>query len=425
MAISSDRREWMKAAALLPLAGHGDSPWTGGLGPVSSSIALPLAVAVGTTNVPGGVSNIVTAGYARMGVGAARYVRIAGQAAPGERVLRSRDGASFRLSEAMPTIEMFGADAALADNSAAIQAAVDHAAAGGGGLVAIPPGRYRFARAVNLAAGVHLTGSGTFASELVFAGQGSALNAIGTAAARKACRMSDFSLRAEPRGNTATGVQLGWNQRSGPILAAVRITGFGRFGVEFAASNWLVTLRDVEVTACGANVRGGCGIFRPASAERLADIRLEGVLVEECGNPQSLGGGITFEGSAAAPCQGLWLVDSTVEGNFGQAEMSFAHVDHLSLDRNYFETDGATGKARDVIHTQDCNLTIGNCRIGSAPGKRGRAMVARGSGRISSSSNVWDSDFADPAILMDAAIVEVEGTARELTDVTKGRSGSR
>lgn len=63
------------------------------------------------------------------------------------------------------SITDFGASTALADNTAAIQAAIDAVAAAGGGAVEVPLGKFDFATAINLKERVRLTGKG-FGSRL-------------------------------------------------------------------------------------------------------------------------------------------------------------------------------------------------------------------------------------------------------------------
>jgi hypothetical protein len=368
----------------------------------SGQMMVGLFTSIGDIELPNGVTLISTSGWSAPGIGMARYVTdpvvdVAYVRRHPTTAALSRNKRGFRLVEPMLSAHMTGARPGLADNGPALQHAIDEVSAIGGGQLTIPAGTYGFTTTLKMRSGVDLVGAGKSGTILRYDGAGVALDAVGTANARRIFHLRDLSLTGAKVGVASTGIQIAWNQRALPMMERVGISGFGRYGIEFAGNNWLLTFRDVEIHDCGRAVPGGCGIFRRPGGkdfDALADIKFFGLVVEACGHPQSQGGAVTFRCAPPFTTQGLWFHGCCIEGNFGEAEMDFQSIDLLSIDQSYFEVAVKSGQSRIGIILARCQASITNCRFSSDPGNSNGEMIAvNESSAAYLTGNSWDSDF--------------------------------
>jgi hypothetical protein len=373
----------------------------------SGQMMVGLFTSIGDIELPNGVTLISTSGWSAPGIGMARYVTdpvvdVAYVRRHPTTAALSRNNRGFRLVEPMLSAHMTGARPGLADNGPALQHAIDEVSAIGGGQLTIPAGTYGFTTTLKMRSGVDLVGAGKSGTILRYDGAGVALDAVGTANARRIFHLRDLSLTGAKVGVASTGIQIAWNQRALPMMERVGISGFGRYGIEFAGNNWLLTFRDVEIHDCGRAVPGGCGIFRRPGGkdfDALADIKFFGLVVEACGHPQSQGGAVTFPCTAPFMTQGLWFHGCCIEGNFGGAEMAFERIDFLSIDQSYFEIASEKGIRKNGILIDECVASITSSRFATDELNKGSSAIqAQKNARITLVANKWDEDFGNADI---------------------------
>jgi hypothetical protein len=366
-----------------------------------------------TLTVKPGVVMITTLGWSVAGIGAASYVfdptitkSIA--SANSRWMAITRNGLGFRLTTQKICADCFGLSAHAADNSDALQAAIDMCAMTGGGQISISRGAYRFGKSIFIKAEVELIGSGKRATSLIFDEIGVAIDARGRPDSRISFRMSDLTLKARNAQNTTQALRLGWNQRSTPLLERVCIAGFGHYAINFADSNWIVSFRDVEIHDCAKVVAGSSAIWRDPNAntvQGLADIKFFGLVIESCGNAKSKAGAIHFVATAPGSTQGLWLSGATIENNAGAYECAFENVDHLVIEQSYFEITFTPGKPHGAIEISGGRLNLTGCRIASDPANEAANIIrARNGAVLLASGNAWDSDFGGADVDYDDSI---------------------
>jgi Pectate lyase superfamily protein len=291
------------------------------------------------------------------------------------------------------------------DNSTALQIAVDRLAQSGGGQITLPPGTFLHSRSLEMRTGVNIVGAGAASSFLHYTGSDVAINGIGTSSSRKLFQLRDLCLLGTRAAPSATAIKLAWNQRSIPLLQRVRISDFGNCGILFAGNNWLITFRDIEIHDCAKRSVGSAGISRLKSIkdiQSLADIKIAGLVIENCGMESSSAGAISLLAEPTNPTQGFWVSDATIEGNFGESECTFEHSDLVSFTDSYFEISNLIKRCRNAIMLNNARLNLIGCRLSSDPNNIcGAALICRSSATTFLSGNVWDSDFRAADIICD------------------------
>jgi hypothetical protein len=134
--------------------------------PGSNVMAISLFTAASTLSIPVGTDVIQTSGYSTAGIGLARYgystvVNTAYVTANPRTSFISANGRGFRLAEPFITAPMFGAIGdGTTDDTAAIQAALNHVGVRNGGTVFLPKalGHYRITSVLRLPAYTILEG---------------------------------------------------------------------------------------------------------------------------------------------------------------------------------------------------------------------------------------------------------------------------
>lgn len=130
------------------------------------------------------------------------------------------------------------------DDTAAIQAAIDAAAADGGGTVFVPVGNFLISSPLRLAAGVYLRGASNKASRISQTNvTADAIEVIGTSAAntKVQCGVANLYI-AGPNSGTGRGIHVKWAS-FGVVFDNLWVWQFGSHGV-FVEESWTVTWRD-------------------------------------------------------------------------------------------------------------------------------------------------------------------------------------
>jgi hypothetical protein len=390
---------------------------------------IDLFNSIANTDIPDDTRLIRTNGWSELGVGGARYIYDSTIDAeyvakrPATSTL-SKNGRGFKIAEDIISAEMVGASTRNLDNSAALQHGIDEIAMRGGGQLKIPGGIFPFATGLIMRTGVDISGSGKASSYLHFTGDGTAIDAYGTAEQRKVFQIRDLCLLGTRASKNAIAIKLAWNQRSLPLLERVMISDFGHHAILFAGSNWLITFRDIEIHNCAKHAIGSAAIARLQDVDQVAtlvDIKFSGLVIESCGSPQSMAGALHFPATPANPTQGLWIGSATIEGNFGRYECAIENADFVSISDSYFEIGNLNGRSRNGIAVSDAHLILNRCRMASDPGNtKGSAVSARGKSVVNVSGNIWDTDFQSADIVREPTVL-LEGTDMQISTTDKLR----
>jgi hypothetical protein len=247
-------------------------------------------------------------------------------------------------------LKRYGGDpTGASDNSTAIANAELVSVAAGGLPIIFDAGNYRCNTGITKKTGVNWQGSGKYTTNLKFYGSGVFINAVGTSvsvATRIICTISDMTLDGTNASNiNAECIKMGWNMRSNPFLARVRLYNFPNHGLHFSDQNWNVDFNDVEVDTCGHDVgNNASGIYKDAAVDggTFNGITFNNVQVEGCGSSTSTAGGVNMQTTTAN--RGLYFNDSIIEGNFGSLQVYITNMSDLQFKNLYMEGIVATGQ---------------------------------------------------------------------------------
>lgn len=221
----------------------------------------------------------------------------------------------------------------------------------------------------NIAVDVRGTGSGGFPSD------------------RKIIGFRDLTFDGLNCGNAVSGLALGWNMRSAPLLRSVRIRRFSDWGVKclgpLIGQNWNIDFYDVEMDSCGNTASNSGGWFKDPSVDggTWNFINFYFCFTEACGSASSTAGGMNFQTTTSN--RGLNLVSCEWENNRGSLQVFVTNMAALNISNPYIEMPSGAAEAQCGMEFDGCTGFVAGGFLGAADANNKFGLRFKASSRMS------------------------------------------
>jgi hypothetical protein len=281
--------------------------------------------------------------------------------------------------------------------------APDGSTVAGQGIVKFTTAVYRLNSSVTYR-GVPWAGEGPNNTLLDYRGSGAAIDAAGTAKARKQLNISNLTLTGIRSNAGAYGIRLGWNQRSFQSLNHLTIDHFPASGILFAGDEWQMSFYDLAIIACAS--ASGAGIEIDPAVNAVNQLNWFNLQLENNGQPRSLhGGGIDSNSSAVHQWD---FYGGIFQGNKGAAEARFINGANIGLFGTYIESGLAVSGAVDgLIFGGGVTAALVNLNFHADIGHGGTALRCIGSSKCSANNLTIQSSWPTTISTEDSAVVQV------------------